>query len=111
MALLERAFEKTGARVKFDEPRPIWAGGRRNVQSMALDVRTDAEGEFFCIAGNHAAVEDLIALDAQPQDKHWLLLSRENGRRIDSCSVMMSDSGLLPGFRNPVRSAAFETPS
>jgi hypothetical protein len=49
------------------------------VQNLALDVRTDAKGEFFSIARNHEAVEELIALDVQPKDKRLLLLSRENG--------------------------------
>ena len=70
MELLERAFEKIGARLKFSEPRPIWAGGRRIVPNLALDVRTDARGEFFSIARNHEAVEELIVLDVQPPDQH-----------------------------------------
>lgn len=81
MELLESAFEKIGARVKFNEPRPIWAGGLGIVQNLALDVRTDAKGEFFCIARNHEAAEELIALDVHLQNKHWLLLSRENGEK------------------------------
>jgi hypothetical protein len=81
MELLERAFEKIGARVKFGEPRPIRASGRRIVQNLALDVRTDAKGEFFFIARNNEVVEELIALDVQPKEKHLLLLSRENGEK------------------------------
>jgi hypothetical protein len=72
MELLERAFEKIGARVKFEEPRPIWANGRHIVQNLALDVRTDAKGEFFFIARNREAVEELIALDAQPQEREQI---------------------------------------
>ncbi|HYM76571.1 MAG TPA: hypothetical protein VE377_11390 [Candidatus Dormibacteraeota bacterium] len=81
MELLERAFEKIGARVKFGEPGPAWANGRRIVQNLALDVRTDAKGEFFFIARNRDAVEELIALDVQPREKHLLLLSREKGEK------------------------------
>ena len=81
MELLESAFEKIGARVKFNEPRPIWAGGFGIVLNLALGVRTDAKGEFFSIARNHEAAEELIALDVHLQNKHWLLLSRDNGEK------------------------------
>ena len=81
MELLERAFEKIGARVKFGEPRPTWTSGRWIVQNLVLDVRRDAKGEFFFIARNRDVVDELIALDVQPEDRHLLLLSRENGEK------------------------------
>jgi len=81
MELLERAFQKMGARVKFREAAFRRIGGRWAWQSLALDVRTDAKGEFFLISWDRKAVEELVVLDVQPRDRHLLLLSRENGRK------------------------------
>jgi hypothetical protein len=81
MELLERAFGKIGARVKFEDATTRWFGGRWTKQNLALDVRTDAKGEFFLISRDRKAVEELIVLDLQPRDRHLLLLSRENGQK------------------------------
>jgi len=81
MELLERAFQKMGARVKFDEAVVRRIGGRWAWRSLALDVREDSKGEFFLISRDRKAIEELVVLDVQPRDRHLLLLSRENGRK------------------------------
>ncbi len=81
MEVLTRAFEKIGARVKYEEPARRWIVGRWVQQDLSLDVRSDAKGEFFVIARNRNAVEELLALDVQPKDRHLLLLSRQQGQK------------------------------
>jgi len=80
MDVLERAFSKMGARVKFGEAESHWLGGRW-VQDLALDVRNDNRGEFFLISWNREVVEELIVLDVQARDRHLLLLSRKRGEK------------------------------
>jgi hypothetical protein len=66
---LERRFAAVGARVKVaDGP---WRGEPR------IDVRTDARGEYFDVGftlGERGV--DLEVVDAQPRDRHLLLLAR-----------------------------------
>ena len=81
MELLERAFGKIGARVKIGEPSVRWLGGRQILHNLELDVRTDRKGEFFVVNRNLTAIEELIVLDVQSEDRHLLLLSRENGEK------------------------------
>jgi hypothetical protein len=81
MELLERAFEKMGARVKFSEAALRRMNGRWTKPNLALDVRTDAKGEFFLISRDRDAVEALVVLDVQPRDRHLLLMSREKGQK------------------------------
>ncbi|HET6180778.1 MAG TPA: hypothetical protein VFE61_27920 [Candidatus Sulfotelmatobacter sp.] len=81
MELLERAFAKIGARVKFGDAETSWEGGRWVRRNLALDVRQDGKGEYFRISRDREAVEELIVLDAQPRDRHLLLLSRERGEK------------------------------
>jgi len=81
MDVLERAFAKMGARVKFNESELRWLGGRWVRQDLALDVRHDTRGEYFLISRNREVVEELIVLDVQPRDRHLLLLSRERGEK------------------------------
>jgi hypothetical protein len=96
MDLLERAFVKMGARVKFEGAKTRWMDGRRVRPDLALDVRNDDKGEYFLISQDREAVEELIVLDVQPRDRHLVLMSRERGRSIASCSVTTSVIGLLP---------------
>jgi hypothetical protein len=77
MNVLERAFERIGARVKFNENVPRGRNvGRIASEDLALDVRSDAKGEYFLISRNAAAPAELLALDTQPRDRHLLLLYR-----------------------------------
>ena len=71
---LERRFAAVGARVKVaDGP---WRGEPR------IDVRADARGEYFDVrfAGGESEVE-LEVVDAQPRDRHLLLLARVGGEK------------------------------
>lgn len=73
---LRDMFERVGARVKV---RALEGGGGA-AGSVRLDVRRDAEGEFFEIAGARA---DRLAevLHVAPRDRHLLLLVREDGAK------------------------------
>ena len=57
MELLERAFEKMGARVKFSEAALRRMNGRRTKPNLALDVRTDAKEEFCFVVADSPAKE------------------------------------------------------
>ena len=81
MNVLERAFVKMGARVKFEDAKTRWMDGRRVRPDLALDVRNDDKGEYFLISRNCEAVEELIVLDVQPRDRHLVLMSRERGEK------------------------------
>ena len=73
--ILERPFQKMGARVKWIQTRP--GNVRRgNVSGPFLDVQVDRHGEYFAIMQDPGAVVDLVVLDVQPRDRHLLLLSR-----------------------------------
>jgi hypothetical protein len=103
MELLERAFEKMGARVKFSEAALRRMNGRWTKPNLALDVRTDAKGEFFLISRDQDAVEALVVLDVQPRDRHLLLMSREKGQKHRFLLVTMSATGSSPVSRKRLR--------
>lgn len=67
--MLERRFAAVGARLKVAEGP--WRGEPR------IDIRTDARGEYFDLrfAGGDRGI-DLEVVDAQPRDRHLLLLAR-----------------------------------
>src|SRR5439155_26801619 len=71
---LERRFAAVGARLKVAEGP--WRGEPR------IDVRSDARGEYFDLrfAGREPDVE-LEVVDAQPRDRHLLLLARVGGEK------------------------------
>lgn len=68
--LIERHFAKIGARAKVDAAR------RR--ESVAIDIRSDLEGEFFDVAVPPRQAPELIVVDCQPRQRHLLLMSRDN---------------------------------
>lgn len=61
-----------GARLKLTD-RPLVR--RWPVGPISLDVGTDAHGEFFAVTVREDA--DITVIDVQPQDRHLLLLARE----------------------------------
>jgi hypothetical protein len=66
-----------GARVKFEELRPDpW---RLNAGPLALDVRSDKDGEYFLV--RKRADVQLEVLNVQADERHLLLLSREGERK------------------------------
>ncbi|HWH59165.1 MAG TPA: hypothetical protein VN682_16170 [Terriglobales bacterium] len=77
MHVLERAFERMGARVAFAElARRNRFSGRVVAGDLALDVREDRRGEYFLISRDPFSQTELVVLDVQPKDRHLLLLSR-----------------------------------
>ncbi len=76
--LLNRKFERIGARLKIAN-RP-----RRRQPSpplLTLDIGTDRRGEFFEITPVNGANSEVEVLDADPVDRHLLLLVREDGQK------------------------------
>lgn len=82
MYLLERAFEKIGVRVKFDQLRPSPSSPRAEpLGDFALDVRRDARGEYFLVSRASGSTTEFVVLDVQPRDRHLLLLSRKGAEK------------------------------
>lgn len=77
-ALLNKKFERIGARLKIVD-RP--ARRLRTSGPLSLDVGIDRRGEFFEVTPQPGADPDVEVLDAQPADRHLLLLVRENGNK------------------------------
>jgi hypothetical protein len=75
--LVERHFERIGARVRFvSRFRRAW----NRITRVQLDVRRGREGEWFEIEPPDAIPWDLLVLDVRPQLRHLLLMTRdENG--------------------------------
>src|SRR5262245_18043865 len=71
--LLETKFSRIGARLKVAEP----SARLRTSGMISLDVRTDRKGEFFEIVRQPGAEVEIAVLDAQPADRHLLLLVRQ----------------------------------
>lgn len=78
-AHLERAFERMGARVKFNEAERVSRVWGSQFQSgnfpVTLNVLRDKAGEFFLIRKMDEV--ELQVLDVQQKDRHLLLMSRE----------------------------------
>jgi hypothetical protein len=77
--VIERAFTKMGARVKFGElPKDRFLMGRRvTLEDFALDVRTDALGEYFLLSRAADSKTEFVVLDVQPKARHLLVMSRK----------------------------------
>ena len=80
---LSRYFSRMGARVRvlrgvLVTPRPSTARTRRESPRIVLDIRRDNQGEYFEIRTAPGA-QEIVVLNAQPQEKHLLLLSRQFG--------------------------------
>jgi hypothetical protein len=72
--LLGTKFARIGARLKVaDRPSRL----SRMAGVLSLDVQTDRQGEFFEIVRPAGADAEVAVLDAQPADRHLLLLVRE----------------------------------
>ena len=71
-AHIVRRFESIGARVRVEPPSP-----RLGVGSVTIDIGTDRGGEFFRLRPNVDS-PDLLVLDAQPRDRHLLLMARDD---------------------------------
>jgi hypothetical protein len=74
--VLERAFAKMGARIKFEEIVPDRWAPRQPLGTFTLDIRGDARGEYFLISRQPRSSTEFEVLDVQPRSRHLLLLSR-----------------------------------
>lgn len=83
---LNRYFSRMGARVKVLENEPPsrrWSMNRSREEAprIVLDIRRDKHGEYFEIRTAPGSVQELVVLNAQPREKHLLLLSRQFGEQ------------------------------
>ncbi len=76
--LLNKKFELIGARLKFAERR---RRSQRSASLLTLDIGTDRRGEFFEIIPVNGDDSEVEVLDADPTDRHLLLLVREGGQK------------------------------
>ena len=81
---LDKHFQQIGARVKSGalRSRPF-ARDSRPARRFTIDVQKDKRGEYFEILARPNEKLDLVVLDAQPKDRHLLLMvkgKREDGR-------------------------------
>lgn len=77
-SLLNKKFERIGARMKVVDRH------QRRKQSrnlLTLDIDTDRRGEFFEIIPPDGHDFEVEVLDADPLDRHLLLLVREDGQK------------------------------
>ena len=83
---LDRYFSKIGARVKVldgtltPRQRNRW-GMRGEAPKVTLDIGHDKDGEFFEIRSASGVQHDVVVLNAEPKERHLLLLSRQIGKR------------------------------
>ncbi|HPM24326.1 MAG TPA: hypothetical protein PLP66_10510 [Phycisphaerae bacterium] len=81
--IVEKHFEKIGARVRIRPLDPPRTWSRRSLVQgplgLRMDVRRDRRGEYFDIAID-VRQTTLEVLDARPRQRHLLLLSRHNAR-------------------------------
>ncbi len=79
--LLQRHFAKIGARAKV---RP--ATRRDRIESVAIDIGRDGDGEFFDIAIAEIARADVRVVDIRQRIRHLLLLSdQDDGKHKFLC--------------------------
>jgi len=72
-------FSRIGARLKItDRPSRRF---RVLEGTISLDVREDREGEFFEVGHAPGADPEVVVLDAQPADRHLLLLVRQDSEK------------------------------
>jgi hypothetical protein len=82
MQVLERAFTKMGARVKFADVAPgDWRRRRQLMEDFSLDVRSDGRGEYFLVSRVSESKTEFVVLDVQPRVRHLLLLSRKGSEK------------------------------
>ncbi len=67
--MLEKAFEKLGARVRIE-------AGARDSAPVSVDIRRDDRGEFFLLKHDAKSEPDLTVLNVRPQDRHLVLMVR-----------------------------------
>lgn len=75
-ALLNKKFERIGARLKIGERPSRWM---QTSGLLSLDIGSDRRGEFFEITPQSDDPPEVEVLDVQPTERHLLLLVREDG--------------------------------
>jgi len=73
--ILERHFERLGARVKVGPWVPARLAARPRLAGLAVDVKSDHRGEYFDIQVDSVLIE-LDVVDVQPKDRQLLMLAR-----------------------------------
>lgn len=75
--LIERHFARMGSRFKLTRPTPRW--GR--VDNYSINIDKDNRGEFFdlSVPDRMDSQLDLTVMQVVPEDRHLLLLVRQNG--------------------------------
>ncbi|MGE3807867.1 MAG: hypothetical protein AB7K24_24650 [Gemmataceae bacterium] len=77
--MLQSRFERMGARLK------VGTGGRRE-QPLALDIQSDAAGEYFDVRLRPKKITELEVVDLRPRVRHLLLQATgDTGRHYFLC--------------------------
>jgi len=82
IGLLQQKFGRMGARVKLNDQMRV--GGVRFARRAAsgIDIRMDAEGEFFDLRVAPSEQVSYEVIDLRPEKRHLLLMARrEQGRK------------------------------
>lgn len=78
--ILKAKFARIGARVK--QSNDVFGGrGWASDGLVSLDVRADRIGEYFEVIDSGASPTEMEVLDVRPDDRHLLLMVRENGQK------------------------------
>ncbi len=75
IGILERHFERLGARVRVGPWVPARVAARPRLDGLAVDVKRDRAGEYFDIQVESVLI-DLDVVDVQPKDRQLLMLAR-----------------------------------
>ncbi len=75
IGILERHFERLGARVKVGPWVPARVAVRPRLDGLAVDVKSDGLGAYFDIQVDSVLI-DLAVVEVQPQERQLLMLAR-----------------------------------
>src|SRR5215468_3090486 len=76
--LLKRHFAGIGARVKVAEVKVVRSGIVRMRVDAGINIRADAQGEFFDIKIDSEDPREYRVIDLRPEQRHLLLLSEND---------------------------------
>jgi len=74
VALLQRRFERIGARVKVGEMN-------NRFRRAGIDIRSDDQGEFFDISIMPGDAVEYVVTDVRPEMRHLLLMARRGDEK------------------------------
>ncbi len=75
IGILERHFERLGARVKVGPWVPARVAARPRLDRLAVDVKSDGLGEYLDIQVDSVLI-DLAVVEVQPKERQLLMLAR-----------------------------------